>query len=573
MEWMMRGDLRNRQGFCLIDPHGTLYDAMADFCAHEIPRQDVVLVNLSKSDRIINFNPFRRAPSGDVSVQVDRRISALLHAWNVEGSDRTPTLERTLRLIITVMLEHNLGLPQVQHLIDFNAHEIREHLIDRLKTPLVQKEWRELQQLKPKEWRDETLSAKNRLFRFLTSTALSRFMGLPELSIDLQTIMDEGKVLLVNLAPSDELSHENARVFGTLLINEFYECALRRKKDSHNRDPHPYYLYLDEFQNFVSLDIDDLLDQARKFGLFLILAHQRFGHLDENLADAVLTNCKIKAVFGGLSSDAARMMAQNLFIGKLDAKKIKTAIYQTKFWPTYSRDKVYGKASSYSTSDGEARGHSVSDAYSSGSTTSSSTSKSESFAPDNTGFFTPEMWFQDQTSLGTSEGESEGTSLSESYSRGTTDNFSESHSEGYSESESVADIPIFVPVPFKELSSVQYYTHEEQLTELTAALMEQFGRHCFIKIHQQETQPLLVPFINNYYTTEKNKQWYINTQMDKQHAVSREEIDGLLEIQERALINMVTPPSQTDSPKEPTPVKRRSSKSRKNIFETVDLDS
>jgi hypothetical protein len=102
--------------------------------------------------------------------------------------------------------------------------------------------------------------------------------------------------------------------------------------------------------------------------------------------------------------------------------------------------------------------------------------------------------------------------------------------------------------------------------------MEQFGRHCFIKIHQQETQPLLVPFVNNYYTSEKNKQWYITTQMDKQQAVSREEIDGLLENQERALINMVAPPPQTDSPAQP-PIKRRSSKSRKNIFETVDLDS
>ena len=126
-------------------------------------------------------------------------------------------------------------------------------------------------------------------------------------------------------------------------VNEFFECAKRRGQDG--RDPAPYYLYIDEFQNFVSLDIARMLDEVRKFGLFLVLAHQRFGQLDEELIDGVLTNCRIKSVFGGLPVGAARLMAEELFIGDLDPKKIKAAIYQTKFWPQYSRDKAYGKSS------------------------------------------------------------------------------------------------------------------------------------------------------------------------------------------------------------------------------------
>jgi hypothetical protein len=539
MEWMMRGDLSNRQGFCLIDPHGTLYDAVADYCAHKIPRGDVVLLNLSKPDRIIGFNPFRKNPDGDVSVQVDNRITATLHAWNVENADTTPTLERMLRLIYTVMLEHDLALPQIQHLIDFNAHEVRAQLIERLSTPLVQREWRELQTLKPKEWRDETLSAKNRLYRFLTSTALTRFMGLPEQTIDLKSIIEEGKVLLVNLAASKDLSKSNARVFGALLINEFFETALERKKDSNGRDPKPYYLYTDEFQNFVSIDLADMLDEVRKFGLFLVMAHQRILQIDENMLEAVLTNAKIKAVFGGLSANAARLMAENLFIGKLDAKKIKTAIYQTKFFPKYSRDKVYGTSSSQGTSEGSSTGHSTSTSVSSSTSTISTTSNSQSFAPQTDGYFTPEMWFSGSSPTGTTEGRSEGISTSESHSRGETDSYSQSQSTSFSEGESVADIPIFVPVPFQELSSLQYYTHEEQLTEMTAALMEQFGRHCFIKIHQQETQPMLVPFVETHYTTESNKRWYIDQQMTKHHALEGEKVDELLEMQERALLEGV----------------------------------
>ena len=302
LEHLMRQDMQRRQGFCLIDPHGTLYDAVLDWASHQVLERKVIQLNLSQPGQVIGFNPFQRAPSGDISVQVERRVTATCHAWGVEDTDQTPTLARTLRLIYAVMLEHNLGLPQVRHLIDFNGHEIRAPLIEQLSTPLIQAEWQELQAMKPREWREETLSARNRLFKLLTSPTLDRVMGLAGHSINLSEIIEEGSFLLVNLAPSDYLSHENAAVFGALLVNEFFECAMRR--DTKHGDPQPYYLYLDEFQNFVSPAIAGMLDQIRKFGIFLTLAHQRFGQLDEDIIDAVLTNCKIKAVFGGLGPRA-----------------------------------------------------------------------------------------------------------------------------------------------------------------------------------------------------------------------------------------------------------------------------
>src|SRR5580700_2616817 len=140
LEWMMRGDLRNQQGFCLIDPHGELYDAVVAYCAHRVLKRDIILLNLSEPDSVVGFNPFRRHPEGDISVQVDRRVTATMHAWGVPNADQTPTLARTLRLIYTVMLEQGLGLPQIQHLLDFNARTVRGFLIDRLQTPLIRSE-------------------------------------------------------------------------------------------------------------------------------------------------------------------------------------------------------------------------------------------------------------------------------------------------------------------------------------------------------------------------------------------------------------------------------------------------
>lgn len=523
MEWMMRGDLRNRQGFALIDPHGELYNEVAQYCAHHVLNREIILLNLSAPDTVIGFNPFQKAASGDVSVQVDRRISATMHAWNVKDTDQTPTLDRTLRLIYTVMLEQNLGLSQVEHLIDFNAGKIRSHMVDQIESPLIQKEWRELQALPAKDWRQETLSAKNKLFKFLTSTSLSRFMGIPGRSINLGEIMDQGKVLLVNLAPSDHLSHDNAKAFGALLVNEFFECALRRKKDAAGNSPKPYYLYMDEFQNFVSMDIADMLDQVRKFGLFLVLAHQRFGQLDENLVDAVLTNCGIKAVFGGLSVPNARRMAEELFIGELDPKRIKVAIYQTKFWPKYARDKVYSRGSSHTATSASSR------SSASGSFNASGSSMS----------FEPSDWFGGS---GIQFGSSESSNFGSSDISGN----SESSGDAYGETESVADVPILLPVPFQELSSIQTYTPEEQLIELTAALKEQYPRHCFIKIGAAKTQPLLVPFIKQPYTSRANRQWYENKLTQKQDALSGTQADEMIAAQEQELLNRAAFPSHSE---------------------------
>jgi hypothetical protein len=569
LEWMIRGDIRNHQGFCVIDPHGTLYNDVLQFCSHRVLNRDIILLDLSSPASIIGFNPFQKAEGADVAVQVDRRIIATLHAWGVDNADQTPTLERMLRLIYTVMIEQNLGLSQVSHLIDFNAYAVRSYLVERLQSPLVQKEWMELQAMKSREWREETLSARNRFFRFLTSPALTRFMGIPGRTLDLKAIMDQGKILLVNLAPSDQLSEENARVFGALLINEFFETARRRHKDHLGRDPKPYFLYLDEFQNFVSIDIADMLDQVRKFGLFTILAHQRFGHLDENITDAVLTNCRIKAVFGGLPFESAQLMARELFIGKLDPMKIKASIYQTKFWPKYGRDKVYTRGTSHGTSSG----HSSSSGGGESSSASSFDGSSTSYAFDD--------WFSMPQLSGTrteSRNTGRGSMSADSSSWGESDSFSDS----FSESESEADVPIFIPVPFQELSSVQYFSLEEQLTALTAGLKEQFPRHCFIKIRDEETQPLLVPMVEQRYTSKTNQQWYAKRLLEQNSALPAERVDALLKEQELALLQMaqvplieapvidveVLPPAET-KPGNLHSTKKRNTVKPKNIFDDL----
>ena len=562
----MRDNLLSQQGFCLIDPHGTLYNDVLKFCAYRNLDREIILLNLSEPEHISGFNFFERDHTGDVSVQVDSRILATLHAWGVENADTTPTLERILRLIYTSLIEANLTLPQVAVLLDFAEKQIRDEVIDKIENDLIRREWQELSDLqKVRDFREETLSAKNRMFRLLTSKALMRFLGVKHQSIDLLDAMNQQKVILVNLASSSHLSKENARVFGSLLVNQFFESAKQRKRSTSGKDPQPYNLYLDEFQNFVSIDLCNMLDEVRKFGLFLTLSHQRFGQLNEEIEDAILTNCKIKTVFGGLRTEDSKRMAEELFIGKIDPKKIKAAIYQTKHWYKYTREKVYSKSTSWSESDSYSEGSSTSSGF--GSSNMSTTG--QTMSPPSDDFFSSDMWFDGPQIQ--SLNESTGLSSSDTQTSGSSS--SESHSSSYGESEGVADIPVFVPVPFKELGSLQYYTTEEQLLELTQALKLNQQRHCFIQLPHQETQPLLIPLVKNFHVSEATIREFAAVKAREAQALTPQEADDRI-FQDREDL-LLLKGAATGTPADPVyiPPSTKVAKVKKTIFDKLKEDN
>jgi hypothetical protein len=199
LEQMIREDLKNGQGVCLIDPHGTLYREVLDFASHKLLKREIILLDLSNPEFVIGFNPFRKTKDGDVSVQVDRRIRATMHVWGVENADQTPTLGRVLRLIFTTLLELNFSFHEAQYLIDFNAGEMRSKLVQGLSSRLIRREWEELEKLKPNEWRAEVMSTKTRLFRLLTSRTLGQFFASHASSIDLAEIIEQGKILAMDI--------------------------------------------------------------------------------------------------------------------------------------------------------------------------------------------------------------------------------------------------------------------------------------------------------------------------------------------------------------------------------------
>ena len=212
-------------------------------------------------------------PGEDISTQVNRRIDATVRPWGGSDTDEMPTVERTARVLYTFMAETGQTLSNAADLLDPDYHELRSYALQVTKDEYARAQLRRFQSIKTlRDWEDKVLSTENRLARFLGSRAVRRFMGLTDHNLDLLDIMDSGKVLLVNLGASGFLDRKAATVFASLLLYEFMDTAMRRAVRARGSGSKPslFPLYLDEFQNYITDDIADMLDQVLKGGLHIV---------------------------------------------------------------------------------------------------------------------------------------------------------------------------------------------------------------------------------------------------------------------------------------------------------------
>ena len=197
IECIARQMINNRQGFCLIDPHGFLYDDLVRWLAYVQPKRDIILFEPASEDRIVGFNPFHYSDRrGDLSVLVDRRVQATVKVWGAANSDNTPTLERLLHCLYWAIMEQGYSLDVARYFLSTQDRETREHLISAIRSEMVRNEWNEV--TSEKDFRKEILSTKNRLlFRFLEPRQVRRTIGLNFNNIDIEDVINNGKILLI----------------------------------------------------------------------------------------------------------------------------------------------------------------------------------------------------------------------------------------------------------------------------------------------------------------------------------------------------------------------------------------
>ncbi len=137
----------------------------------------------------------------------------------------------------------------------------------------------------------------------------------------LEDVIENGKILLVNLQPKKNwLSLEKRAGYRHASLNEIWEITRQREQGAGGKAPSPFFLMIDEFQLFLTPDIPEMLDQAAKYGLHLLLFHQHLSQLKtiDLKAYGAMSNARIKVVFGGLSREDARIMAEEMFPGQID---------------------------------------------------------------------------------------------------------------------------------------------------------------------------------------------------------------------------------------------------------------
>lgn len=313
IEYIARQFIKERQGFCLIDPGGFLFQDLVQWLAYVKPnRAEIVLVNPSYEEKIVGFNPLHiRGPKSEatISAKVDRIVALTTKALGLTDLTNAPRLERVMRCLYYVLIEQDLSLEAVRYFLSPRHLEIRDSIIDRIQSESIKDQWLMFTQGKrPEAYLNMVESTANRLFKVLTQPSVKRIIGVPENSIDVGTLTNNRGSILVNLQPSFSFSQDAAHIIGTFLVNEIWETLRKRTREEMRKAP-PFYLLVDEFQSFATPDFAQILDQGAKYGLHLILFHQNLNQLDSQIKTA-MTACHSRFVFGGVTSSDARQMLE-----------------------------------------------------------------------------------------------------------------------------------------------------------------------------------------------------------------------------------------------------------------------
>src|SRR5450755_3527306 len=365
LENLIRQDIKNwsksKCGLLLFDPHGNLYDDLMDWIAWKKLDRPVIPIDLRQDDWVISYNLLRKRKSADPRVVVGNLISAMAYVWGQAGTDETPLFEQWAGNVLTTLFEKNLTLVDSERLFNRAGKDVRHALTSDLEDQSSQSDWQLANTLSAKDFDAQIGSTVRRFRRFLGTQKMRDTFGLPDVSLDLGKVLEEGGIVLVNLATEGaRISKEDSELFATLLLSDLWTAAQERGK----REPiKPFYVYLDEFQRFITPTISENLDEARGYGLHLTLAHQfpnqllDRGESGKRVYNSIMENASSKVVFRLSHRPNLEAMADWLFMGAMSPDKIKHELYSTRVLEyTEELRTIYGNTIGTSRSKGTQRG-------------------------------------------------------------------------------------------------------------------------------------------------------------------------------------------------------------------------
>jgi len=289
--------IESGSGCCLIDPHGDLAEAVAS----RIPQKrinDVIYFDPADLSYSLGYNPLKSTATDNRPLVAENVLSAFAHVWGL-SAQHTPRLLHILRNALRLLLDNQETLLALSLLLIENRYRTR--LLKRCEDPTVRLFWEEeFGRWNDRQRAEYLASLQNKLGALMSNPTMRNTLS--HSTLDLATVMSGGQVLVCNLSKG-KLGEETSDLLGALLATGFAQAAHGRAAipEGQRRD---FTLLIDEFQNFTTSAFVDILSEARKYRLSLVVAHQFLSQVPEALQDAVIGTANTTIVFRCGANDA-----------------------------------------------------------------------------------------------------------------------------------------------------------------------------------------------------------------------------------------------------------------------------
>jgi len=304
LENMIVDDIRAGHGVAVVDPHGDLAEKIIEFIPTERIK-DVVYFNPADINFPIAFNVVEQVEPHLRHLVASGLIGVFQKLW---ADSWGPRLEYILRNAILAILDFpgSTILGVVRMLSDKNY---RKRVVANIKDPVVKAFWEKEFSGYADKFASEAVSPiQNKVGQFLSSSLMRNIIGQVKSAIDIRDIMDSGKILIMNLSKG-RIGEDNSALLGAMMITKIQLAAMSRV-DVPEKDRRDFFLYIDEFQNFSTDSFANILSEARKYRLSLILAHQYIEQLSEKVKPAVFGNVGTMVVFRVGAADAEELVKE-----------------------------------------------------------------------------------------------------------------------------------------------------------------------------------------------------------------------------------------------------------------------
>ncbi len=284
LENLIAQDINAGHGCCYIDPHGDTAEKIIDYIpANRI--NDVVYFNPADAEFPMGFNILELDNEEQKPLVASGLMGVFKKIWPDVWS---PRMEYILMNCVLALLDYPgatlMGINRL--LVD---KEYRARVIAKIRDPIVKTFWvAEFAAWSEKYATEAIAPVQNKVGQFLSSSVIRNIVAQVKSTMNLRRIMDDGKILIVNLSKG-RIGEDNMRLLGGMLITKL-QLAAQERQNMKELDRRDFYMYVDEFQNFANESFASILSEARKYRLNLIVAHQYIEQLDEKVAPAIFGN-------------------------------------------------------------------------------------------------------------------------------------------------------------------------------------------------------------------------------------------------------------------------------------------